>query len=408
MLTKDITQKKLAAVAAARAVASNPAYDGSGELEIAYQRAVSDARRFAQLESENREIDTLNAETDRARSGLASVIYPERGGIRTAPTIGEAEVRAWLDPENPKRSLYLPLGAQSRSNEEWWKDVGSTVKAGYTVPTSLLDRVIYHINGESSIWAPSYHLNTSTGEDITVPVLATDATAHLTAEKTAATITNPVFGSETLKSYRLDGFFVLSMELMRDSGVDVTRLVGDAAGRAIGTLLGQYLATGTGSGEPEGITIGSTSAATCASKTVFTLNELKTLYYSVPAGARRNGCFIMGTDSIALLATLIDDNGNYIWQPALIAGQPDTLFGRPCLEDCHMPSLASGNRPIVFGDLSNYFYIRTVDRATSGGILLEFDSSPLFTSFEVTARWAIWTDSRVMGGGGEIKYLALA
>jgi HK97 family phage major capsid protein len=51
--------------------------------------------------------------------------------------------------------------------------------------------------------------------------------------------------------------------------------------------------------------------------------------------------------------------GEYIWQPALVAGQPETLLGKPVMEMVDLPDIGDGKFPIIFGDFSAY---RIVDR----------------------------------------------
>ena len=187
------------------------------------------------------------------------------------------------------------------------------------------------------------------------------------------------------------------------------QIVGDCAGRAIATKLAGYLATGTGSGEPEGITIGGVEGKVAASATTFTYPELQDLYLSVLPAVRQVGVWEVGSQAYSIIFKMTDDNGRPLLQPAIGLGAPETLMGRPIYQDATMPDCTgTSHRPIVFGDLGNFYWIRMVDRANNGGILLEFDSGPLFTSFMETVRFAVWCDARVMGTGGEVAYLKLA
>ena len=51
---------------------------------------------------------------------------------------------------------------------------------------------------------------------------------------------------------------------------------------------------------------------------------------------------------------------NYIWQPDLANGVPNTILGQAYLEVPDMPDVAAGAVPIVFGDLRRAYTI--VDR----------------------------------------------
>ena len=47
--------------------------------------------------------------------------------------------------------------------------------------------------------------------------------------------------------------------------------------------------------------------------------------------------------------------GQYLWQPSLMAGTPDTLLGRPVKTSAYMPVIAAGAKTIAFGDFSYYW-----------------------------------------------------
>jgi len=52
---------------------------------------------------------------------------------------------------------------------------------------------------------------------------------------------------------------------------------------------------------------------------------------------------------------LKDQTGQYLWQPALTAGTPDTLLGRPVYTSAYMPAVAAGAKSIAFGDFKYYW-----------------------------------------------------
>ena len=63
----------------------------------------------------------------------------------------------------------------------------------------------------------------------------------------------------------------------------------------------------------------------------------------------------MNDSTVKAIRKLKDGNGNYIWQPALTAGSPDTILGRPVYTSAYVPTIAAGNRTVIFGDLSYYW-----------------------------------------------------
>lgn len=52
---------------------------------------------------------------------------------------------------------------------------------------------------------------------------------------------------------------------------------------------------------------------------------------------------------------LKDSTGQYLWQPSLVAGTPDTILGRPVKTSAFMPTTAAGAKTIAFGDFKYYW-----------------------------------------------------
>ena len=46
--------------------------------------------------------------------------------------------------------------------------------------------------------------------------------------------------------------------------------------------------------------------------------------------------------------------GDYMWQPGLVAGQPNVLLGRPIASSDSMATIAASAKVIGFGDFSEY------------------------------------------------------
>jgi HK97 family phage major capsid protein len=65
--------------------------------------------------------------------------------------------------------------------------------------------------------------------------------------------------------------------------------------------------------------------------------------------------WILNDSTVKALRKIKDGNGNYIWQPSVVAGQPDTILNRPYHTSIYAPELAAGNVPILFGDFSYYW-----------------------------------------------------
>jgi HK97 family phage major capsid protein len=68
--------------------------------------------------------------------------------------------------------------------------------------------------------------------------------------------------------------------------------------------------------------------------------------------------WIMHRDAIKQIMKLKDSAGQYIWQPSVVAGQPDRILGDPVNESEYAPStFTTGLYLAVYGNLKNYWIV---------------------------------------------------
>lgn len=84
------------------------------------------------------------------------------------------------------------------------------------------------------------------------------------------------------------------------------------------------------------------------------------LIYAPKAGYRNSGRFVMNKATVSAVRKFKDADGNYIWQPAMAAGQEASLLGYPVTEAEDMPDIGSDSFSIAFGDFERGYLI--VDR----------------------------------------------
>ena len=111
-------------------------------------------------------------------------------------------------------------------------------------------------------------------------------------------------------------------------------------------------------GKPLGIlaaTGGAQVGVTAASATAVTADEIIDLFYSLEAPYRKNAIWVLNDASIAAIRKLKDNNGQYLWQPALHEGTYDTLLGKRIFTSPFVPEMKIGQKSVIFGDLSFYW-----------------------------------------------------
>jgi HK97 family phage major capsid protein len=233
-------------------------------------------------------------------------------------------------------------------------------------------------------------LNTASGEDIKVPTQAGFSTGSATAEAAAFAVSNPSTSSLTLRAHKFGTLLTVSRELLEDSGIDIVGFLGRQAGNAIGNIVNERLAIGTGTVEPNGIVTASAEGQVGGTGVAgaFTADDLIELVHSVDSqyAANRAG-FQMRRSSLALLRTLKDDNGRFIYDPT--QGTDALVLGFPVFENPHVPAVAAEAKSVVFGSMP-YYHVRQV-----GGVEIARSDDAFFTTDLVAFRVAIRVDGNL-------------
>jgi len=150
----------------------------------------------------------------------------------------------------------------------------------------------------------------------------------------------------------------VSEELLNDSVFNLESYIASEFGRRIGTKEEESFFIGDGSGKPTGIlanTGGGELGIQTSSATNITLDDVMDLFYSLKSPYRKKAAFIMNDATVKAIRKLKDGQGQYLWQPSIVAGTPDTILNCPVMTSVYMPTIAAGAKSIAFGDFSYYW-----------------------------------------------------
>lgn len=122
--------------------------------------------------------------------------------------------------------------------------------------------------------------------------------------------------------------------------------------------------SGDGSNKPTGIlNYDSTTIERITSSSTenyFDETDVLNLYYSLNEKYTPNASFIMSRNAVQQIRKFKDaTSGNYLWNPALLGGQEDTLLGCPVYQTGNINNVGTAKDIIVFGDFKQY---QIVDR----------------------------------------------
>ena len=269
----------------------------------------------------------------------------------------DAELRSFLRGETKAYTLALPSAVERRS----------LLDSTTPLPTSFIGQLYRYLVDTSSIrQANPTVFSTVSGEQLAVPRSTAEGSATWVAEGASLSASDPTLSSVMLGAYKVAKLLQISTELLADTGFDIVGFMAEHAGRNLGIAVDTAYVAGTGTTQPTGFLTTASSALTAGTGTgsttglptsgaVVGADVLIELYHSVIPQYRPRSTFIMNDSTIKVVRKLKDTTGQYIWQPALVAGQPDTVLGRPCLPDPHMPAIGVSTTPIAFGDFAGYF-----------------------------------------------------
>ena len=235
--------------------------------------------------------------------------------------------------------------------------VGTDSEGGYLVPDEF-ERTLVEALEEQNIFRTLAHVIQTSSGDRKIPVVASKGSASWVDEEGAIPESDDSFGQVSIGAYKLGTMIKVSEELLNDSVFDLEAYISREFARRIGNKEEEAFFTGDGTGKPLGVlaeTGGAEVGVTAAGAAAFTADEIFDLFYSLKAPYRRSAVFVMNDASVKALRKLKDNNGQYLWQPSLTAGAPDTLLNRPVYTSAFMPALAAGAKSILFGDLSYYW-----------------------------------------------------
>ncbi|MFB8035879.1 phage major capsid protein [Streptomyces sp. NPDC056004] len=375
----------------------------SAEEEQTYQRLNTDLDAIDARAKDLADAEQRAADADAAFSKLLA--RPAEPTAHRADDPSE-QLRSWLTGKSGSRAFEVRPGADTP------RDMRALSKltpgaGGNTVPISFYNQLVQHMIETSGVLqAGPTVLRTASGEQMQIPkTTAHSASAGIVAEAGTLAPNEPTFGQVPLDAYKYGFLLQTSHELVNDTGVDLAGYLSMQAGRALGNGFGAHLVTGTGTNQPNGVltaaTLGVTGATTAAAG-AFTADELIDLSYSIISPYRSStSCgWLMRDATVAKVRKLKDQQGQYLWQPSIQVGAPDTLLGKPLHTDPNMPAVALGAKSVLFGDFSTYF-VRQVET-----IRFERSDDFAFNTDLITYRAILRGDGDQVDTTGAIKYFA--
>ncbi len=348
-------------------------------LELREKRAKLWDSTKAFLDSRRNESGLLTAED------TATYERMEADVVNMGKEIERLERQASLDLElskpvntaiknNPNRDLddSKKGRASNEYNRAFWKtmrnknsydvqnalQIGTDSEGGYLVPDEF-ERTLIEALQEENIFRQLAKVITTSSGDRKIPVVATKGTASWVDEEGQIPESDDAFSQISIGAYKVATMIKVSEELLNDNVFNLEAYIAREFARRIGAKEEEAFFIGDGIGKPTGIfnaTGGAEIGVTGASATSISADSLLDLFYSLKSPYRKKGVFVMNDATIKAIRKLKDGQGQYLWQPSIAAGQPDTILNRPVKTSAYVPTIAAGAKTIAFGDF-NYYWV---------------------------------------------------
>ena len=294
--------------------------------------------------------DRLDAFERELKAPTSEPLTSKPDGAKMEMKTGRASDEYKKNFWNALRSKY-PLPSVTNALQ-----VGTDSEGGYLVPDEF-ERTLIEALEEENIFRRIATVIHSNSGDRKIPVVASKGTAGWIDEEGLYPESDDSFGQLSLGAYKLGTMIKISEELLNDSAFDMEGYITREFARRIGTKEEEAFFKGDGTGKPLGLLADSGGADIGVTTTgaSITADDVIDLYYSLRVPYRKKAKWIMNDSTVSALRKLKDQNGQYLWQPSLVAGTPNTILGCEVISSPFMPSIAAGEKAIAFGDYSYYW-----------------------------------------------------
>lgn len=237
---------------------------------------------------------------------------------------------------------------------------GDTPKAGYTIPTELMNEVLrvaadqYGLARKDMRYLPF----SGPGNSRTIPALGTSVSVYWTDEGEKKTSTEPGFALVTQTLKKLAAIVPFTDEILEDSQINLTQLVSELFAEAVAKEEDLQFFNGNGSvwtGILNNTNVNIENLAGTDPAAV-TVEDLQAVIDATPSGALSGAKWYMHRTVLSKLRLLRENNdgtGAFIFTPAS-QGNPSQILGYPVeLSEAFPAATVTGtDKPfIMFGNL---------------------------------------------------------
>jgi len=223
-----------------------------------------------------------------------------------------------------------------------------TSTSGASIMTEFMNELMSVQTNGSPIWEYARKVQTDHTRTLEYPNISAFGSAVWLAEAAALSEDDPTLTTIQVGAYKVGQIAQVSYEAEHEVS-QVLDVIARDLFTNITTAVDARLATGTGSSQVQGITVGFTGSSTIGGIDNPTADELIQTFHALPSQYRRGNCvWAMNDATVSAIRLLKDTTNQYMWQSGLAMGQPDTLLGFPVITSSSIATAGSDAKIGVF------------------------------------------------------------
>ena len=348
----EMRNKRAKAFEAAKAFLEAHATDGILSAE--------DSATYDEMEKSIKKYDEAIGRMERLEAMDAQLSKPVSTPITEKPVTAKDDKKTGRASDSYKDAFWNQARAKNGSVSYEVRNAlqeGVDSEGGYLVPDEFEKTLVQSLENETIVRKHATVITTNSGSH-KIPIVTEKGTASWVEEEGIIPDGDDTFGQQQIDAHKVGTIIKVSEELLNDSAFDLESYFSTEFTRRIGDKEEEAFFTGNGVKKPLGVLAdegGAEVGVTTASATAITADDIVDLFYSLKAPYRKNAIWVLNDATVAAIRKLKDENGQFLWQPALHDGDHETLLGKKIYTSPFMPELKAGQKPILFGDLKYYW-----------------------------------------------------
>ena len=348
----EMRNKRAKAFESAKAFIESHAVDGILSAE--------DSATYDEIEKDIKKYDEAIGRMERLEAMDAELSKPVSTPITEKPVKATEDIKRGRSSDSYRDAFWNQARAKNGSISYEVRNAlqeGVDSEGGYLVPDEFERTLVQSLENETIVRQHATVITTESGSR-KIPIVTEKGTASWVEEEGIIPDGDDVFGQQQIDAHKVGTIIKVSEELLNDSAFDLESYFSAEFTRRIGDKEEESFFTGNGVKKPLGVLAdegGAEIGITTASATAITADDIVDLFYSLKAPYRKKAIWVLNDATVAAIRKLKDENGQYLWQPALHDGDHETLLGKRIYTSPFMPELQAGQKSVLFGDFTYYW-----------------------------------------------------